>query len=265
MSNPYDIANKPLVFHKLLQDAPHIEADFAAFKQQYRSLLEVDRASKAIILQSHLVVEYYVTQYLEAANPASPKIGTAKLTFLQKLDLADHPQAHFHFLMDGMRALNGIRNRIAHQLDFVPKEKDFAPILECVRIWNTAAQKPIPQGLDGLSAFTEFVCGFLYGDTQRSNGMARELGSSVCLTGGKMTNRPNNSLARTPVSASSSTFTIDIASRQGNVIRVNFNLSQCFFIIDIRATCISNWPSPKIETLKNSNPIHLGSEPIRIV
>jgi hypothetical protein len=166
MSNPYDIASQPLVLRKLLQDAPHIEADFEAFKQQYRSLLEIDHASKALILQSHLVVEYYVTQYLEAANPASPKIGTARLTFTQKLELADHPQVNFHFLMDGIRALNTIRNKIAHRLDFVPKEQDFAPILECVRIWHTAARKPIPQGLNILSVFTEIVCAFLHGDTQ---------------------------------------------------------------------------------------------------
>jgi hypothetical protein len=158
--------NQPLVLKKLLQDAPHIEADFAVFKQQYRSLLEIDHKSKALILQSHLVIEYYVTQYLEAANPASPKIGAVRLSFAQKLDLADHPQANFHFLMDGMRAFNTIRNKIAHRLDFVPKEEDFKPIRECVRIWHTAAQKPIPEGLDVLSVFTEVACAFLHGDTQ---------------------------------------------------------------------------------------------------
>ncbi len=166
MRNPYDIANQSLVFRKLLQDAPNIEEDFKAFRQQYRSLLEAGHASRSLTLQSHLVIEYYLTLYLEAANPASPKIGTAKLTFNQKLELADHPKANFHFLMDGIRALNAIRNKIAHQLDFVPKEKDLAPIVESIRIWRTAAQKPIPQGLDVVSVFTETVCAFLHGDTQ---------------------------------------------------------------------------------------------------
>ena len=166
MSNPYDITSQPLIVRKLLQDAPQIEADFKAFKHEYQSLLAIDHATKALILQSHLVVEYYVTQYLEAANPASPKIGTTRLSFAQKLDLADHPKANFHFLMAGIRALNSIRNKIAHRLDFIPTEPDYAPIMECVHIWHTAARKPIPHGLDVVATFTEIVCGFLHGDTQ---------------------------------------------------------------------------------------------------
>jgi len=179
MSNPYDIASQPLVFRKLLQDAPQIEADFKAFKHEYQNLLQVDHVSKALILQSHLVVEYYLTQYLEAANPASPKIGTAKLSFALKLELADNPKANFYFLLPGIRALNSVRNKIAHRLDFIPGEPDFAPILECVRIWHTAAQKPVPQGLDALATFTEIVCGFLHGDTQA----IRRHGSGAGLAG----------------------------------------------------------------------------------
>jgi hypothetical protein len=166
MSNPYDISGQSVIFRKLLEDAPNIEADFKAFKEGYQRLLDIDHASKALILRCHLVVEYYVTQYLEAANPASPKIGDARLTFAQKLDLADHPQANFHFLMDGIRALNAIRNKIAHRLEFIPEEEDIAPILECVRTWHTAARKAIPQGLEVINVFTEIVCAFFDGDTQ---------------------------------------------------------------------------------------------------
>ncbi|MDB6058056.1 MAG: hypothetical protein JWO95_1900 [Verrucomicrobiales bacterium] len=165
MINPYNIS-QPLIVRKLLQDAPNIETDFEQFKQQYRQLLEIDHASKAVVLQSHLVVEYYMTQYLHAANPASPKIGTAKLTFAQKLELVDHPQANFQFLLDGVRALNTIRNKIAHRLDFVLSAQDLAPIVAAVEIWHTAAKKPIPQGLDALTIFSEVVCAFFHGDTQ---------------------------------------------------------------------------------------------------
>ena len=157
---------KSPVLQKLLADAPHIEADFHAFKSQYTRLWETDHPAKLTILKCHLVLEHFLTAYLEAANPASPGIASARLTFAQKIDLADHPQANFHFFVSGMKALNSIRNKVAHRLDFVPTEEDLAPIAEGVRIWREAAGEPIPKGFETLDVFTELVCGFLDGTTK---------------------------------------------------------------------------------------------------
>jgi hypothetical protein len=157
---------KSPVFQKLLADAPQIEADFYAFKQQYRKLWDTDHSAKLTILKCHLVLEHYLTAYLEAANPASPAIGSARLTFAQKIELADHPQANFHFFVAGIKALNSMRNKVAHRLDFVPTQADLAPILEGVSIWRSAAGEPVPKGFEMLDLFTELVCGFLDGTTK---------------------------------------------------------------------------------------------------
>jgi len=170
---------KSLVFQKLLADAPHIEADFHAFKSQYRRLWETDHSAKVTILKCHLVLEHFLTAYLEAANPASPGIGSARLTFAQKIDLADHPQANFHFFVTGMKALNSIRNKVVHRLDFLPTKEDLAPIEEGVRIWREAAGEPVPKGFEVLDVFTELVCGFLDGTTK----MISRHGSQVGLPG----------------------------------------------------------------------------------
>jgi hypothetical protein len=152
---------------KLLEDAPHIEEDFAAFKLSYEKLYQVDYEMRTIILQSHLVLEYHINKYLEAANPAAPNILSARLTFPQKLELADHPQVNFSFLISGMLAMNGLRNKIAHRLDYIPKKADWDPIRQCVQTWNTAAGKPIPASeIELLRVFTEMACVFLHGDTQ---------------------------------------------------------------------------------------------------
>ncbi len=157
---------KSPVFRKLLADAPQIEADFHAFKSHYRHLWSTDHSAKLMILKCHLVLEHFLTAYLEAANPASPGIGSARLTFAQKIDLADHPQANFHFFVAGMKALNAMRNKVAHRLDYVPTDKDLAHIAESISIWRKAAGEPVPKGFEALDIFTELVCGFLDGTTK---------------------------------------------------------------------------------------------------
>ncbi len=166
MSNPYNPSSQPLIVRKLLHDAARIEADFHEFKASFRQMLAFDRAEQALILQCHLVIEHYITAYLVAANPASPGIGDARLTFAQKLHLVDNPKANFHFLIPGIKAVNSIRNKIAHRLEYLPTPEDYLPIVDCVRTFLTAAGKSIPSGLDALSEFTELLCGFLHADTQ---------------------------------------------------------------------------------------------------
>ena len=154
------------VFQRLLADAKHIESDFYAFKEMYRRIWEKDHSATLMILKCHLVLEHYLTSYLEAANPASPGIATARLTFAQKVDLADHPQANFHFFVTGIKVLNSLRNKVVHRLDFVPTEDDLTPITEPVRIWRNAAGEPVPTGFGVLDVFTELVCGFMDSTTK---------------------------------------------------------------------------------------------------
>ena len=160
-----DIRRTPL-FKKLLADAPATVAEFHAFKQKYRELWNTDHEAKVIVLQCHLILEAFLTDYLEHANPAASRIGRTRLSFAQKLELAYHPQTNFAFLVDGIKALNALRNRLAHRVGYTMTEDDISPIKEALKIWHDAAGEAMPEGLAIVSAFTELACGFLDGTVQ---------------------------------------------------------------------------------------------------
>lgn len=160
-----EIRRTPL-FKKMLADAPAIEAEFHAFKKKYRELWNADHEAKVIVLQCHLILEAFLTDYLQHANPASARIGETRLTFAQKADLAYNPKINFAFLMVGVKALNTLRNRLAHRVAYNVTDDDIRPMANALKIWRDAAGDPMPQGLAIVTTFTELACGFLDGTVQ---------------------------------------------------------------------------------------------------
>lgn len=68
------------------------------------------------ILRSHLYVEHYLTECLQAKNPQLGSLADARLSFLQKVDLLGNKNKVLALLVPGMRLLNAIRNRLSHTL-----------------------------------------------------------------------------------------------------------------------------------------------------
>lgn len=67
-------------------------------------------------MRAHLVVEHFLTEYLEASNPRLPSLQDAGLTFDQKIKLLPDGDAAIRSAIPGIKRLNKIRNRIAHNL-----------------------------------------------------------------------------------------------------------------------------------------------------
>ena len=155
-----DIRSTPL-FKKMLADAPAIEAEFHAFKKKYQELWDADHEAKVIVLQCHLILEAFLTDYLQHANPASTHIGETRLTFAQKSELAYNPNTNFAFLMEGIKALNSLRNRLAHRVAYNVTDADIRPMAQTLKIWRDAAGDAMPQGLAIVTTFTELACSFL--------------------------------------------------------------------------------------------------------
>lgn len=154
------------VFKKFLADAPAMAKDFHAFKAKYRKLWDANHEAKTLILQCHLILEAFLTEYLEHANPAAARIGEMRLTFSQKAELAYNPHTNFTLFMDGIVALNSLRNRLAHRVGYKVTDGDIVPIARVLKIWKDAAGDPMPQGLGIVTTFTELVCGCLDATTQ---------------------------------------------------------------------------------------------------
>lgn len=69
-------------------------------------------------------------EYLAKANPRLGSIAEARLTFAQKLNLLDATNPAMARVVPGIRRLNKIRNRLAHNLNAVVTEEDAALFLQ---------------------------------------------------------------------------------------------------------------------------------------
>jgi hypothetical protein len=69
------------------------------------------------ILRAHLFVEHFLSNYISAKNPNLAGLERARLSFAQKIDLADNREASVAYLIPGIKQLNKIRNRVAHNLE----------------------------------------------------------------------------------------------------------------------------------------------------
>jgi hypothetical protein len=158
-----DTLRESALFRKLLADAKNMEGDLRTFNARYRDFLEQDDAPLCTVLRCHLIVEHFLDCYLRAANPIISDWDQARLGFAQKLALADNPRTGVHMLIPGLRCLNKIRNRIAHQLVVDLKPADLEPVRSFFSLWHGALGEPVPDGLALLEKFTLTASGWLYG------------------------------------------------------------------------------------------------------
>lgn len=89
-----------------------MDAEFRAMTHRWNQ--DVDSIGR--ILRAHLFVEHYLANYLEKANPQLGDLGGARLSFAQKLALIDNGNSRLAAVLPGIRHLNKVRNRLAHQL-----------------------------------------------------------------------------------------------------------------------------------------------------
>lgn len=141
-----------------------ITTDYMAMKAMWnKDVLTIGR-----ILRAHLHVEHYLTEYLQHINPNLGDLDESRITFSQKLNLLRADDAKVAFLITGIRQLNKIRNRLAHDLEATVTEADAEVFLQglfkAFREWNkddpnvASATQPI----DILEAFAEFSSAMLH-------------------------------------------------------------------------------------------------------
>ena len=108
-----------IVARRLIHLYGGVDAAREALDKRFREVAErwnQDAGLMGRILRAHLFVEHYLTAYLEANNPNLGNLENARLSFAQKVALAEQPNAGERYLFPGIRRLNQIRNRLAHTL-----------------------------------------------------------------------------------------------------------------------------------------------------
>ena len=79
-------------------------------------------------LRAHLHVEY-MTRHLQHVNPTLGDLDEARLSYAQKVNLLSSSDKSITSMIGGVRHLNRVRNRLAHNLDAVITEADKAVFL----------------------------------------------------------------------------------------------------------------------------------------
>ena len=147
--------------HLLLKS---MEDDFNEMKARWNK--DVNTIGR--ILRAHLHVEHYLTEYLRHINPAIGHLDSARLTFNQKVSLLPSDNGVVNMLIGGIRHLNKVRNRVAHNLEAAVTEEDAtvfrAQPLDAMREWSVKgtdrAQSTDP--LDILKWFAEYASSSLH-------------------------------------------------------------------------------------------------------
>lgn len=112
------------------------------------------------ILRAHLFVEHYLERYLQTRNPNLGNIDSARLSFAQKAALLDQKDASTSYLVPGIRRLNRIRNRLAHNLSASVTAEDRDVFLSiglfrALRDALAAPATPSAEPIDVLEAFAQ--------------------------------------------------------------------------------------------------------------
>lgn len=156
-----------------------IEADYHAMKERWNK----DVTTFGRILRAHLHVEHYLTEYLQHVNPQLGDLDEARVTFNQKVSLLPAQDSRIDFLQPGIKHLNKIRNRLAHDLQATVTEDDKAVFLApgLFSAFREEGVKGTDRKLatnpyDVLEEFAEFASSMLNGpSTESSKAFAQAL------------------------------------------------------------------------------------------
>lgn len=141
-----------------------MEDDFYAMKERWNQ--DVNLIGR--ILRAHLHVEHYMTEHLQHANPNLGDLDDARASFNQKWNLLDKNDRRIGWLLPGIKRLNVIRNRLAHNLATSVTEEDRDVFLgqqvyKAMRDASEKGQQPLStEPIDVLEHFAEFASSMLH-------------------------------------------------------------------------------------------------------
>lgn len=148
-----------------------VEAEYLTMKERWNK----DVTTIGRILRAHLHVEHYLTVYLQHVNPQLGNLDEARTTFNQKVNLLPAQDPRIDFLRAGIKHLNKIRNRLAHNLEATVEEDDKAVFLapSLFSAFREEGVKGTDRNLasnpiDVLEEFAEFASSMLNGPSTES-------------------------------------------------------------------------------------------------
>lgn len=136
--------------------------------EEFNNVWNQDAERIGRVLRAHLAVEHFLTEYIVVANPSLGSLDDARLSFNQKVDLLSDNDRVASPLKPGLRRLNTVRNRVAHQLKVDIREEDKKAFLDVAifKAMRTEGAKhtgiPADDPLSVLEQFSKFAAGMLH-------------------------------------------------------------------------------------------------------
>jgi hypothetical protein len=114
------------------------EADHKKFRGEFEKFWGKDNDVLGLILKCHLIVEAFMTECLRVVFPGIDNFEDARLSFSQKHHLLTGWTFGFPWIKDGVRALNSLRNKVAHNINYEIREEDLQKIYSCMDAFSHA-------------------------------------------------------------------------------------------------------------------------------
>ncbi|WP_298146613.1 hypothetical protein [Flavobacterium sp.] len=120
------------------------------------------------VLSCHLIIEHYLTVFIELEISSRLNLDKLRLTFSQKLKLIEDNQAlKEEGIIKGIEILNRIRNKFSHNLKVKIDEKDIEYLKKVVdKIYKKEGKEvdnKIYSDVAIIEIFTSMTCAFIAG------------------------------------------------------------------------------------------------------
>jgi hypothetical protein len=149
-----------------------IENEFNRHNEIFKSLINSEHDTLGKVLKYHLVVENYLTNYLQS-NFKNLDFDSARLSFSQKVNLISFRDTRVAFVKPGIIELNKIRNKLAHNLKAEISLNSMGEMLAVLKIARKGKEYKEP--LDVIIDFSTVASTFLIVDTEELDLLFQEI------------------------------------------------------------------------------------------
>lgn len=140
---------------------PHrseIEAEFDRVNNEFKRLAAIDHDPMGRVLRAHLIVEVFMTTYLEHRLNAAD-LSELRLSFAQKAGLLPAGGDPASFIKPAIVQLNKVRNRFGHRLGYVVTNDDVRAIHKVLSVSRKGTEFIDP--ISAIEAFATVACAML--------------------------------------------------------------------------------------------------------
>lgn len=127
-------------------------------KDRMDMLIAKEPINRGKILNFHLILENFIDRVLATSIPEyNPE--TLRIGFYNKIELLPKTNKFYRLFLDGVKKINWIRNRYAHDLDFELCEEDVRELRPIIELLDKHSYKEVDRTpIDIVEQFVSLVC-----------------------------------------------------------------------------------------------------------